>query len=212
MWGMLLFDAAVALVVVIGWYLGWREVNRLRAEKLLHSIREAVKGRAVASGPFWHKASRFDVELRFASGFRQSWLSVELTPREMPIQWLIARLHKQTEQVTFRAELEHPPSSGLVIARHKCCGSTSSTAFSSDNCYSLGSLVITTREDWQTETGILESILAARSHELLDVEFRKRAPHLLITAPLSVLTEDDEDSGLFGLLQELATCRAAKKE
>ncbi len=212
MWGMLLFDAAVALVVVAGWYLGWREVNRLRAEKLMLSIKQAVAGRALVAGPFWHKPSRFDVELRYVSGFRESWLSVELTPREMPLSWLLAFLHKQGEQVTFRAELEQRPSSGLIITRHKCCGYTSREALSSDECYSLGSLVITTREDWQSETAIVESILAARSRQLTKVEFRKRAPHLLVTAPLSSLTQDDDDSGLFGLLQELATCRAARKE
>ena len=212
MWGLLLFDAALALLLMAGWYLAWREVNRMRAEKLMHSIKEAVKGRALVSGPFWHKASRFEVELRFASGFRANWLSVQLTPREMPLQWLLARRHKQCERVVFRAELPHQPSSSLVITRHKCCGYTSRQALASDECYSLGSLVITTREDWQSEAAIVESILAARSRELMQVEFRKRAPHLLITAPLGSLIEDDEDSGLFGFLQELATCRAARKE
>jgi hypothetical protein len=212
MLGMLLFDAAVAAVAVASWYLGWRQVNRMRAEKLVHSIREAVAGRAQVSGPFWHKASRFEVELRFASGFRQSRLSVQLTPREMPIHWFMARLHRQAEQVTFRAELEHPPSSDLVIGRHKCCGYTSRNALSSTDCYSLGSMVITTRKDWQSEAGILESILATRSRELMQVEFRRKAPHLLITAPLSALSLQDEESNLFGLLRELATCRAAKKE
>ena len=130
----------------------------------------------------------------------------------MPLKWLLMYLHKQAEQVTFRAELEQRPSSGLVITRHKCCGYTSRQALSSDECYSLGSLVITTREDWQSETAIVESILAARSRELMQVEFRKRPPHLLVTAPLSSLARDDEDSGLFGLLQELATCRAAREE
>ena len=212
MWVMLLFDAAVALVVVAGWYLGWREVNRHRAERLIHCIRETLAGRAMVSGAVWHKPSRFDVELRFASGFRESWLSVELTPREMPIHWLLAYLHKKPEQVTFHAEMERRPSSGLIITRHKCCGYTSRDALSAEECYSLGSLVITTREDWQGETAIVESILAARSRDLLQVEFRKRAPHLLVTAPLSSLTQEDDDSGLFGLLQELASCRAARKE
>lgn len=209
---MFLLDAAVAVVVVAGWYLVWRELNRLRAEKLMLSIREAAKERALVSGPFWQRASRFDVELRFASGFRQSWLSVQLTPREMPFHWLMSRMHKQPEQVTFRGELERGPSSGLVITRHRCCGFTSPAALSSGDCYSLGSMVVTTRKDWQTETEIIESILATRSRELTHVEFRKKSPHLLITAPLSSITGNEEDSGLFGLLQELATCRAAGKK
>jgi hypothetical protein len=209
---MLLFDAAVAVIVVAGWYLGWREVSRLRAEKVIYSVRQALGARARVSGPYWHRPSHFDIELRFAAAFRESWLSVEFTPREMPLQWLMARLYKRPEQVTFRAELEHQPSSSLVITTHKSCGYTSRAALSSEDCYSLGSLVITTREDWQAETAIVESILAVRSRELVQVEFRKRAPHLLITAPLSSLTHDEDDSGLFGLLQELATCRAARKE
>ena len=212
MWGMLLFDAVVVIFVVVGWYFGWREVNRLRAEKVIHSIKLAVAGRAVVSPPYWHRPSRFDVELRFASGFRESWLSVELTPREMPLSWLLARLNRQPEQVTFRAELEHRPAGSLIIAKQHWYGFTSRSAPAPEDCYSLGSLVITTREDWQNETAIIERVLAARSTALIQAEFRKKAPHLLVTAPLSSLTADEDDSGLFGLLQELATCGTAQKD
>lgn len=211
MWARFLFDVLVAAFVVAGWHFGWREVNRLRAEKVLASIEQAAAGKALVSPPRWQKASRFEVELHFASGFRDSRLSVELTPREMPLSWLLARLRKQQEQVTFRAELEHRPSGSLIIGRHRCCGYTSRDALSSDDCYSLGSLVITSREDWQSAATVVESILAARSRELMQVEFRKKAPHLVVTAPLSSLSDDDE-SGLFGFLHELASCRAAKKE
>jgi hypothetical protein len=44
----------------------------------------------------------------------------------------------------------------------------------------------------------------------MHVEFLKRAPQLLISAPLTSLTDDEEVSGLFGLLLELAICRAAR--
>lgn len=212
MWGIVLLDVVVALFVVAAWYFGWREVNRQRAERVMQSIRRAVVGKATVSAPRWQRPSRFEVEVRFACGFRESWLTVELTPREMPINWLLARIHKQPEQVTFRAELEHQPASSLIIANHRWQGFTSRAAISTEDCYSLGSLVITTREDWQNETAIIESILAARSREMIQAEFRKKAPHLLVTAPLSSLTDDEEDTGLFGLLHELATCASARKE
>ncbi len=212
MWGTLLLDAFVAAFAVAAWYFVWREVNRLRAEKLIQCIKLAVAGRAQVSAPQWHRPSRFDVELRFASAFRESRLTVELTPREMPLSWLMARMHKQPEQVTFRAELEHRPASSLIIANHRWHGRTSQSVPSPENCYSLGSLVITTREDWQNETAIVESILAARSRQLIVAEFRKQAPHLLVTAPLTSLMEDEDDSGLFGLLHELASCVAAREE
>jgi hypothetical protein len=211
---MLLFDAAVAIFVVAGWYFGWRQVNRLRAERIVHSVKQAVGGRAVASAPHWHGPSRFELELRFASGFRESWLEIQLTPREMPLSWLLARLHKQGEQIKFRAELEHRPAHGLIVANHRCYGYTSRSRRlpMPENCYSLGSLVITTREDWQSETAVLESILAVRSQELIQVEFRKTAPHLMVTAPLTSLTDTSGESGLFAMLQELASCVAARRD
>jgi hypothetical protein len=212
MWARLLFDAAVAALLMAGWYFGWREVNRLKAERILSRVREAVAGRAGVSGACWRSASRFDVELRFSAVFRESWLSVDFIPREMPIHWLMASLGKQTEQVTFRAELEHRPTTNLIVANQRWGGRTSKAAALPDECYSLGMLVITTREDWQSETAIIEGILAARSNEPIQVEFRRKSPHLLVTAPLSSLTQDEDDPGLFGLLQELATCRAARKE
>lgn len=212
MWIRLLFDAAVAALLMAGWYFAWREVNRLKAERILLSVRQAVASRAAVSRACWRGASHFDVELRFAAAFRESWLSVELTPREMPIQWLMACLRKQPEQVRFRAELEHRPTVNLIVANRRWGGRTSKTAALPDESYSLGSLVITTREDWQSETAIIERILAARSNEPIQVEFRKRSPHLVVTAPLSSLTPEEADSGLFGLLQELATCGAARKE
>ena len=212
MWGMLLFDAALAVLLMVGWYFAWREVNRLRAEKILLWVRRAVAGRAAVSRACWRGASHFDVELRFNAAFRESWLSVDLMPREMPIQWLMAWLRKQTEQVTFRAEMEHRATTNLIVANQRWGGRTSKTAALPEACYSLGSLVITTREDWQSETAIIERILAARSNEPIQVEFRRRSPHLVVTAPLSSLTPQEEDSGLFGLLQELATCGAARQE
>lgn len=211
MWGMFLFDAAVAVLVVAGWYFGWREVNRLRAEKVLRTVEQAVGGRAHVSLAHWRGPSHFDVEMRFASAFRESWLSVDLTPREMPFHWLLARLRKQEEQVTFRADLEHRPANNLIIANQKWFGRTSPAGFP-DNCYSLGSLVITTRHDWQNETSIIERILAARSSELIQVEFHKVSPHVVVSAPLDSLAKSEEEPGLFGLLQELATCVAAQKE
>ena len=65
MWGMLLFDAAWRSSLMVGWYFGWREVNRLRAEKILLWVERAVAGRALVSRALLARASHFDVELRF---------------------------------------------------------------------------------------------------------------------------------------------------
>jgi len=212
MWGMFLFDAVLGALLVAGWYFAWREVNRLRAANVLRCIEQAVAGKALVSAPRWRRASHFEVELRFASAFHDSWLSVELLPREMPLHWFLARLRKQPEQVTFRAELEHRPANNLIIANQKWYGRTSAAAAIPEQCYSLGALVITTREDWQTDTVTVERILAARSCDLIQVEFRKTSPQLLVTAPLASVVQSQAEQGLFGLLQELATCVTARKE
>lgn len=206
-----LLDAAIAAILVAGWYLVWRDVNRRRAEQVVSWIQRAVCGRAYVSAPRWHRPSRFDVELRFASGFRESIVTVQLTPRELPIQWLLARLRKQQEQVTFQAELERRPSSNLIVANHRCFARTDPDAPPPDACFSLGSLVITTREDWRNETSVVERLLAARSQELHELEFRTNPPHLLLTVPLESLNAGKNEPGLFTLLQELATCASARR-
>jgi hypothetical protein len=212
MWGVFLFDAVLAGLLMAAWYFGWREVNRRRAHRVLRMVEHAIGGRARVSSVCWQGPSRFHVALRFAAAFRESWLSVDLTPREMPFHWLVARLRKQQEKVTFRAELEHRPTQNLIIANQQWYGRTSPTAALSEFCFSLGSLVITTREDWQSETGVIERILAARSQQQIEVEFRRTTPHIVVTAPLDSLMRSEDDPGLIGLLQELATCVAAQKE
>ena len=124
----------------------------------------------------------------------------------MPLNWLMARLKKQKEWILFQAELERRPSSNLVIASHRWIGRTDVHGPTPSCCYSLGSLVVTTREDWSTETALIETLLATRAHEFAHVEFRKKAPHVRLTAPLESLCPNADQSGLFDLLQELASC------
>jgi len=111
---MFLFDAEIAAILVAAWYLVWREVNRRRAKQVISCVQRALCGRAYVLAPRWHRPSRFDVELRFASGFRRSIITVDLMPREMPNRWVLARLRRQQEQITFRAEFERRPASHLM--------------------------------------------------------------------------------------------------
>jgi len=57
----------------------------------------------------------------------------------------------------------------------------------------------------------MERLLAARSHNLLHVEFRKKAPHLLVVAPLESVTSVDAQPELFSVLQDLASCTLARR-
>ncbi len=204
-----LCDAAIAGLLVLGWYLVWRQVNRRRAAGVVSRIVEVVAGCAVPSPPKWLSASRFQVDLRFLTAIGESSFTVELLPREMPVSWLLALLHKRKEMITFRAALERRPSNHLILSKYNCWGCTRRKMFVPDECYSLGSIVVTTREDWRTATTILEGILAARPYEFSEAEFRRQAPHLVVTAPLTALNPEADEQGLFALLQELASCAAA---
>jgi hypothetical protein len=206
MWESLLLDASVAALLVVLWYLVWRAFNRRQGETIVGWIQQAVSDRVCVSVPRWQSASRFSVQLRFTSSFRESFIAVGLTPREMPLNWLLARYKKRREWVMFQAELDRCPQTNLLIANHRWYGATNPKGTPPESCYSLGSLVITTREDWNNETSLLETLLATRSHQFAHVELRKKAPHLRLTAPLESLRPGVEESGLFELLQELATC------
>lgn len=206
MWGSLLFDAGVAALLLLAWYFGWREFNRRQGEAIVGWIRRALADKASVSAPRWQGASRFSVQLLFPSAFRESSLAIGLTPREMPLNWLMARWKKQQEWILFQAELDRQPQTNLVITTHRWIGRTNTKSVPPECCYSLGSLVVTTREDWSTETSLIETLLATRSHEFAHVEFRRKAPHVLLTAPLEALCPDADESGLFDLLQELASC------
>jgi hypothetical protein len=210
MWGSLLFDAAMAAMLIVLWYFGWREFNRRQGLAIVGSIQKALAGKACVSAPRWQGASRFSVQLRFPSAFRESSLAVGLTPREMPLNWLLARWKKQKEWILFQAELERRPSANLVISSHRWIGRTNPRSQPPESCYSLGSLVVTTREDWNTETALIETLLATRAHEFAHVEFRQKAPHVLLTAPLDALCPDTNEASLFDLLQELASCASGR--
>lgn len=206
MWESLLLDAAFAALLVVVWYAVWRQFNRRQGEAIVGWIQEAVSERVRVSAPRWRSASRFSVQLRFGANFRESSIDVGLTPREMPLNWLLARYTKRREWVMFQAELERRPASNLLIANHRWYGATDPKSAPPEECYSLGALVVTTREDWNTETALLETLLATRSHQFAHIELRKKAPHLLLTAPLESLRPGTDASGLFELLHELASC------
>jgi hypothetical protein len=211
MWGTVLFEVLFAALLVATWYFGWREFNRRQAKAIVGRIESAISGRGCISALQWQSASRFAVELRISPAFRDSFLTVQLMPREMPLSWLKARLSHQWESATFYANLDRRLPGKLVVATRRWFGSTNRGGAIPDTGYSLGSLVITAREDWQNETAIIEALVAARSQDLVEIEFREKSPNLVVTAPLQSLCAESEQSGMFQLLHELASCAAAKR-
>jgi hypothetical protein len=209
-------DALVAAVLVAGWYFWFRCANRRRAVQILRWIDCAFSGHADISRLHWRSASRFDVELRLCpSVFRRVSLGIELTPREMPLYWLLSRLKRQKETVTFEAELDHRPAVNLHVQNHRWCGRTRRIRPASWRGWqfeSLGPMLISTRDDWDKDLGhMLEALLATRSCDFLHVSFRKKAPHFVAAAPLQALSPAAKNSAMFEVLEELASSASASR-
>lgn len=203
-------DSVVAALLMAGWYLWFRRANRRRSRQILRWIESAFDGHGAISGVRWQSASRFDVRLRLAVPvFRSASLAVQLEPREMPLNWLLGRLRKHKETVTFEAELDYRPRLKLHVQNHRWCAQTSRRRSSSLRGWQvegLGVTVMSTQPEWQEVLGpMLEPLLATRSCDFLHVAFRTRAPHFVACAPLQSLRPTAPGSGMFEVLHELAS-------
>ena len=108
MLGKIAIDLLGAVLLVAGWYWWFRRANQRRSVQILSWIEQAFSGHGSISDAHWQSASRFQVDLRLCpSVFRRASLAVQLQPRELPLRWLLNRVHKRKETVTFKAELDH---------------------------------------------------------------------------------------------------------
>lgn len=216
MWGNFAIDAAVAGLLVAAWYLWVRRANRRRSLRILRWIEGAFCGHGSIKGICWQSPSRFEVDLRLCpSIFRRASLAVQLEPREMPLNWALARLKKQRETVTFKAELDCRPAMNLHVQNHRWAGRTrrlKPASFEGWTFESLGPVLISTRPDWQQDARhMLDALIATRSCDFLHVAFRRKAPHFTACAPLESLCAEHGRAAMFDVLHELATTASTSK-
>ncbi|MGB8890204.1 MAG: hypothetical protein WCC87_25995 [Candidatus Korobacteraceae bacterium] len=205
----LVFAAALVVLLAEGWYLCFRQVNRRRSRRILGWIKRAFSQGGSVGLVRWDSASWFHVELRLCpSIFRRAWLDVRLEPREMPLRWLLNRMHPWKETVTFAAELETHPGFNLYVQKHYWRARTCRARPKSLDGWSLHSLdamVLSTQPECQKKPGnVLDTLLAARSSEFLWVVFRKQAPQFAACAPLQSLSPDERGAEIFDMLHALA--------
>ncbi len=211
-----LFEAGVAALLVASWYFWVRRTNHRRSIQILRWIDCAFSGHAAASQVRWRTASLFQLELQLApSMFRSVSLTVQLEPREMPLNWLLWRLRREKETVTFEAVLEYKPSVNLHVHNHRWCARTlrkRPQTWETWQFESLGPVVISTRENWNQDIGhMLEALLATRSRDFLHLAIRKKAPHFLACAPLQSLRPDGHGAAMFDVLHELASTSSTSR-
>jgi hypothetical protein len=199
-----------AIVLVGGWYLWFRRIARWRSVQILGWIERAFSDYRAVRSVSWESDSSFRVELALPpSMFRRASLAVRLQPKEMPLNWLLSRMHALPETVTFEAELDQHPTSNLFLQKHQWRAGTRCVPRRTGErwqCGSLGPMVISTQPDPQQHFGaILELMLAARSGNFLYVMFRRKAPQFVACAPLSSLSPHAPHTGMFEVLRDLAT-------
>ncbi len=210
-------DLAAAAVFITCWYFWFLRANRRKAVQVLGWIERAFDGHAQIVGVNWLSASRFRLRLRLSpSQFRQTWLTVQLYPREMPIHWLVCRLMRRHETLTFEADLDTPPSFNLEVHNHRWCGRTRRKFPQRSENWSLertNAFVITTRNDWQREiTNLMNPLMASRECDCLTVNFQRTTPNFSATVPLqSISPQCDSETNIFNVLRELASGASASR-
>jgi hypothetical protein len=203
------FGSIGGALLAATWYLCFRQLNRRRSRHILSWIQRTFSERGSVGGVRWGSASCFHVELRLCpSVFRRASLAVRLEPREIPLCWLLSRLHGWKETVTFEAELGAHPGLSLYVQKHWGRGQTRRIRPKSLDGWSLHSLdpmVLSSEADGQSKLGhVLDPLLATHSSEFIYVVFRKQAPQFVACAQLQSLSPDERGREIFDTLHALA--------
>jgi hypothetical protein len=210
-------DLLAGAVLMALWYLWFTRVNRKRCAEVLRWINAAFQGRGQISSLKWIGMSRFNVRLRLTPGvFQNASATVQLIPRELPFHWLISRLKKKQETLTFEADLDYAPTFNLQVQNHRWCGRTRKKLNPGGNDWTTertGAFVLTTRTDWQREiTTMMNSLVASRECDCLSVSFRRTSPHFSAIVPLqSISPQSQRESQIFDVLRELAAGASASR-
>jgi hypothetical protein len=203
-------EVLTGCVLLAAWYLFFLRYNRRQAMEVLHRVRRVFGGHGRIAKVCWQSASRFQVQMELAASmFRHTSLLVELFPRQRPLAWLIRRLRRRAETLTFQADLDTAPSFDLEVQNHRWYGRTRRRLPGKSQGWILqqsGPFVLTTRNEWQREiTTMMNALVASRECDCSSVSFRRSSPHFSVTVPLNTLApESRAESEIFDVLRELA--------
>lgn len=207
---------AAGAVSIAAWYLTVLRLNRRRGLRVLQWIEQALAGHGFISEAKWLSVSRMKVQLQlFDSGFREPSMLVHLLPRETPLQWIVSLLRRRRETLTFESDLPYAPNFNLEVQNHRWCGRTRRKLSPNKNwtLSRVGPFVITSRPDWQRDIkNMVESTVASRDCNFMQVKFGRRTPHFSATIPLTALQPDSKvEAGIFDALKDLAAGASASR-
>jgi hypothetical protein len=143
---------------------------------------------------------------------------MKFRPRPLPVQWLLSKIHKQKETLTFEADLGGSPNFHLEVMRHRWCAHSRgvTTRMRDDrewDIYEPGPIVLTTRTHWkQDSTAELNTLMTVRQQDVLQVRFRPESPQFSATIALDTLHDPRTASGFLSTLRELAAGASAHRQ
>src|SRR5262249_23319474 len=106
----ILIDVGVTVVALLSWYAAFVAYNRRRGAALLEWVQTACLGKGRVLDAHWKAgSSQLRATLRLSSRwFEDVRLTIRLQPRPLPLQWILSRWRKQTETLTFEADMGFP--------------------------------------------------------------------------------------------------------
>src|SRR5207237_4937304 len=112
-------------LAMTSWYFIGVHANRRKAICILRWMEAALAGRGHVTGIRWISSCRFQIDLRLPrSTFRRASFLAQLTPRELPLEWLMHRRAGRRETLTFSADLDYAPSFDLEVMNQRWEGCT----------------------------------------------------------------------------------------
>jgi hypothetical protein len=211
----------LALAFVFGavfcatWYWLSLRHNRRKAVTVLRWIQASLAGQGSVTGMRWVAPSQFKVSVRVTSGiFQRAWMLVELSPCELPINWLLSKLKNKQDLITFQADLDLPPAFSMDVHNSRWFARSSRKATLGNRRWTFeqtGPFVITTRMDWQKEiTAAMTSLAGNGNREFLNIRFRRTSPHFSVTIPLEAIAPTSPTRNyMFDAVWELASSSSA---
>lgn len=211
---LLAISFAVAAVGCAIWYCVATRYSRRRAGEIARWIEAALAGEGHVTGIRWVSSSRFQVPLRLAQGlFRRASVLVDMTPCELPLQWLLGKIRARQELLTFQADLDLPPVFSLHVQNFRWFA-RSSRKSPNKNAWVFertSPVIISTRTDWQKEvSSAISSLAQGQSHDFLTINFQRRSPHFCATLPLQAIAPGSPTrTFVFESMRELASNSSA---
>ena len=213
---LLVIDVVCAIAALGLWYVLFAAYNRRRGAEALRWVQSACAGKGRILDSRWLNSYRLCARLHFPSrSFENAHVTMKFRPRPLPVHWILNRVRKQKETLTFEADLDCRPAFRLEVMNHRWCGHSNGKASDDTRHWEIsrpGPVVLTTRAQWTQElTPVVNALIASREHNFLKVHFRPDSPNFSATVDLETLADPESASGFFTVLRELAAGASAKQ-